>query len=89
MLAFFDGSAVYVGVFHDGGAWEVELTECDYFIPFLCLEEAAILEISHRLLLSLLESLVVGDNRKRKDGRVIFVDLGANIGTHSLPIAAR
>ena len=25
----------------------------------------------------------------RKDGRVIFVDLGANIGTHALPIAAR
>ena len=77
-----------VGVFHDGGAWEVELTECDYFIPLLCLEET-ILEISYRLLLGLLESLAEDDDRKRKEGRVIFVDLGANIGTHALPIAAR
>ncbi len=66
----------------------MELTECDYFIPLLCLEEA-ILEISHRLLLGLLESLAEDDKGMRKDGRVIFVDLGANIGTHALPIAAR
>ncbi len=66
----------------------MELTECDYFIPLLCLEKA-IIEISHRLLLSLLESLAEDDDRKRKKGRVIFVDLGANIGTHALPIAAR